>query len=243
MNEHAPFQPEDLDELDQLLDQATAVIPMGTVALGASHPSLIGLRHDVDNEIESSVQMAQWEADRGYRATYYILHTADYWAQKETLRAALEVIHECGHEIGFHLNALTVAIETGRDPIEIATEAVTELRDYGYPVRGVVAHGDAACYQHNYVNDEIWTEAARPEYGPPDRVVGGVKLKPVSRRSLRFTYDPNWLPRGEYLSDSGGRWSRSFEDVAEGFPFAGQLHVLCHPCWWKTCFSRGEVAA
>lgn len=242
MNREAPFQPADLDELGQLLDRATAVVPMEEIADRRTGASVIGLRHDVDNEISSSVLMAQWEAERGYRSTYFILHTAPYWDDKETLPAALEVIAECGHEIGFHLNALTVAIETGADPLDIVQEAVDELRSYGYPVRGVVAHGDPACYEHHFINDEIFVESRREGYGPADRVVADIKLQPVSRAEFGFDYDPNWLPRGDYLSDSGGRWSQQFEKVAARFPLRGQLHLLTHCCWWRESF-RVEVAA
>jgi hypothetical protein len=77
----------------------------------------------------------------------------------------------------------------------------------------------------------IFTES-RVRLREPDRTVGGVKLNPVSRTTFGFDYDPNWLPRAEYLSDSGGRWSRPFEQVAAGFPYDGQLHLLVHPCWW-----------
>jgi hypothetical protein len=249
VNPHAPFQPSDLEELDELLDQADLVVAMEDVHDGTTNSRVVGMRHDVDNEIESSVLMAQWEAERGYRSSYYVLHTAPYWQQKDTLRAALEIIHECGHEIGFHLNAITEAIETGRDPLDIAQEAVDELRGYGYPVRGVTAHGDRACHEHHFINDELFTESRRPGYGAADRVVGGVKLAPVSRSELGFDYDPAWLTRGVYLSDSGGRWnnrytSESFESVASRFPLAeGQLHILQHPCWWANSFAPNRIAA
>jgi hypothetical protein len=203
-------------------------------------PEVIGMRHDVDNAITPAVDMAQWEAERGYRSTYFILHTAPYWEDKETLKAALEVIADCGHEIGFHINAITAAIETQRDPIAIAAEAVGELRSYGYNVHGVVAHGDAACYQFNFINDELFTESARPAYGAPDRALGyggEIKLNPISRKGLGFDYDPNWLPRGDYLSDSGGEWSKPWEEVTAGWPDeTGQLHMLVHPDWWSAAF-------
>lgn len=243
MRPQAPFQVDDLQELEELLEQATAVVPMCQVADGVTDHRMIGMRHDVDNDIAPAVQMAEWEAERGYHSTYFILHTAPYWQQKETLKAALEAISDCGHEIGFHLNAITAAIETGGDPILIAQDAVNELRSYGYAVRGVVAHGDRACYEHHFVNDELFTESARPEYGPPQRIIGGVKLWPVSRRRLHFDYDPNWLPRRQYLSDSGGHWSQPFAYVEHEFPFDGQLHMLVHPDWWGEAFTGWMVAA
>ena len=64
---------------------------MVEIAHGKTHPDVIGLRHDVDNEIDSSVAFAQWEADRGYRSTYYILHSAPYWQDKTLLRKSVDV--------------------------------------------------------------------------------------------------------------------------------------------------------
>lgn len=250
MNEREPFQPSDLDELDELLDRANAVVAMEDLLRPdiARLPDVIGLRHDVDNAISPAVEMAQWEAERGYRSTYFILHTAPYWQEKETLCAALEVISECGHEIGFHLNAITAAIETGRDPAAITAEALGELRAYGYEVRGVVAHGDQACYQYDFVNDELFLESRRRKDDSWTRMIGGrsgrVHLQPVSRLAFGFTYDPNWMPRGEYLSDSGGEWSQPFEQVAARFPDeTGQLHVLQHPDWWSAAFAPVRKAA
>jgi hypothetical protein len=240
----SPFLCDDLSDLDdRLLSRASAVVPMREIAAGNTDPTVLGLRHDVDNFIAPAVAMAEWEAERGYRSTYFILPTAGYWQEKETLQAALEVISECGHEIGYHLNAITTAIETGRDPVEIVEETVAELRGYGHTVTGVVAHGDNACYKHNFINDEIFIESPRPKYGAPDRLVGGVRLAPVSRAYFGFAYDPNWLKRAEYLSDSSGVWSRPFDEVAAGFPYQGQLHMLVHPDWWTEAFVPEQVAA
>ena len=240
MNVREPFQQRDLEELGSFLDRGR-VIPMCEVADGDRSPDAIGVRHDVDNVIERAVEMAEWEQERGYRSTYFILHTAPYWGDKDLLRRSLDSIASAGHEIGFHINAITAAITTGRDPIAITEEAVAELRGYGHRIRGVVAHGDPACYEHRFVNDEIFTESPRPDWGEPERVVGGVKINPVSRTAFGFDYDPNWLSRGDYLSDSGGVWSQSFDKVTERWP-SGQLHMLIHPDWWGSAFVMAGAA-
>lgn len=245
MRAQSPFRASDLAELDaRLYSRAQAVVAMEDVLdTGRAVDRTIGLRHDVDNVIGVAACMAEWEAERGYRSTYFILHTAPYWQNKPLLERSLERIAGAGHEIGFHVNALAEACRTGRDPLELLEEGLDELRSYGHRVRGVVAHGDGACYALGgglrFVNDELFTESPRPEVGAPDRVIAGttIRLAPVSRARYGLEYDPNWLPRADYLSDSGGRWSQPFDVVAERFAHAGgRLHMLVHADWWTQAF-------
>ncbi len=241
MRTHAPFQPDDLEALDDLLGLATAVVPMADIYDGADDRRIIGLRHDVDNVIEPAVEFALWEADRGYRSTYYILHTAPYWDDKRLLTDSLETIAGLGHEIGIHNNAIAEATRTGRDPRLILVEAIVELTGYGYKPRGTVAHGDPACYGADgnvrFVNDQLFTECPRPRYLLP--------TEPVSLARFDLEYDANWLGRSAYLSDSGGLWSTpGFDQTRNRFPPAdGQLHVLIHPDWWAEAFEILEVPA
>lgn len=246
MRDHAPFRAADLDDLDgRLLGEALAVVPMAAVAAGQQWQHVIGLRHDVDNAIEPAVAFAQWEEERGYRSTYYVLHTAPYWRDKRLLRDALDLIAAAGHEIGIHNNALAEAWSTGGDPIRILVDAIEELEGYGHEISGTVAHGDARCYadagQIRFVNDELFEDCARPALGAPDRSIGRLSIDPVPLAGLGLEYDANWLPRGRYASDSGGRWQPSFDQVAAGYPYPQQLHLLVHPDWWADAFS--EVTA
>jgi hypothetical protein len=91
------------------------------------------------------------------------------------------------------------------------------------------------------VNDEMFLESQRPSMGDPCRIVThgnvAVPIAPVSRVDLGLGYDATWLSRGNYLSESGGRWSQPLADVAAVFG-TGQLHVLTHPDWWAAAFER-----
>lgn len=244
MRDREPFLADDLADLDErLLSRAAAVVPMREIVADAA-PDTIGLRHDVDNTFEPCVDLADWEAARGYRSTYYILHDAPYWDNEDVLRPGLERIAEHGHEIGIHANALTVALVTGGDPAEILDEAIGKLRGWGHDIRGVVGHGDPMCYTAGFVNDEIFSECARPEMGAPDRRLRHgnttVDLAPRSLASFGLDYEAYRAGRrAVYLSDSGGRWNEPFDSVCDLFPPAdGQLHVLIHPCWWVDAFAK-----
>ena len=239
MRAHSPFLTDDLEALGGFLSSAMCVVSMEEVFDGWRHEAQVAMRHDCDNVIHPAVEMARWEYDRGFRSTYYILHTSPYWKDKPLLQRSLEVIAECGHEIGIHNDAITVALQTGRRPSDVLAEAVGELRSYGHTIRSTVAHGNARCHVDHYVNDEMFTECRRDAYGDIGRL--GFQAYPLSAFGLDF--DANWLPRGDYLSDSGGQWSQPFDEVAAAFPTRGQLHCLVHPDWWAQAFVPVKAAA
>jgi hypothetical protein len=209
---------------------------MRDVYKGDTSANVIGLRHDVDDNrgsFDTALRMAEWEMEHGYSSTYFLLHGSHYW--NDEWLPAVPQFEEMGHEVGIHVNAIAEALRTRNNPHAILGEAISELRQTGVRVVGCVAHGDALCARANFVNDEMFTESPRGDYGAPDRLIehGGVivPLQPITRNKYGLEYDANWLPRGDYLSDSGGKWSQSFDHVCATFGL-GQLHVLQHPDWW-----------
>lgn len=237
----APFTPADLEALDELLARADRVVPLYDVHKGDRADGVIGLRHDVDDNrpsFETALAFAEWEFERGYSSTYFLLHGAHYWTPENLDRVPRFV--ELGHEVGIHVNALAVALQENDDPHRVLFAALEELRATGVDVRGAVAHGDRLCHSHRFVNDEIFVESRRPSYGRADRVLAlgeaVVRIEPVSRSIYGLDYDANWLPRAAYLSDSGGEWSRPFNEIRE---LAGRvhLHMLVHPDWWSAAFT------
>lgn len=235
----------DLLAVEELLDSASAVVAMREIHdEGASEATVIGLRHDIDDNGDSlatAVRIARWEQERGYRSTFFILHTARYW-QSPWLSLALAEIAECGHEIGIHANAVAESLRGDGEPAAILHAALRRLRGLGHDLTGVAAHGDELCRAAGFVNDEMFVECARPEMGDPDREIvykaERVKLDPRPLADFGLDYDTHRLPHGRYLSDSGGEWNEPFPGVG-----VGQLHVLWHPDWWSEAFSEVRLAA
>lgn len=249
MNQLHPFYPEDLADLDKLFSGVRAVVPMREIAAGNRDFDVIGVRHDVDdnnNALDTALKMAQWESERGYRSTYFLLHSASYW-ELDTIRKAAWTIETLGHEVGIHVNALAEAIRGKGDPSTILADALVQLRSSGVEVIGSAGHGDEMCARFTFVNDELFTECARPGYGEPDRWIGPtrehplytpVKIERRSRYDFGLEYDSAWLPRRFYASDSGGRWNKMWDEIErEGLGDEGQLHMLIHPDWWGHAFA------
>lgn len=237
MNRH------DLAELDRLLSGFRAVVSMRQVFEGARSPDVVGLRHDVDDNhgsLNTALRIAAWEHSRGYRSTFLLLHTASYWRRPDFFQV-VDMIAGFGHEIGIHADAIGWALAHGGNPASILRAAVERLRQHGHDVVGVAPHGNRNCYRPDgsllYVNDEMFTECARPELGAPDRLLSlngrKVKLEPMPLAAFGLDYECYRLPHGRYLSDSGGRWNVPPGSVID---CDGQLHVLMHPDWWREAF-------
>lgn len=249
MREEAPFTRVDLEELHTgLFSRADRVVPMRDVAKGDTSPRVIGLRHDVDDNagsLDTAFRLAEWENEHGYSSTYYLLHGSHYWDDEMLVLAA--AIEDLGHEIGLHVNAIAEALRLKRDPLMVLDEALEFLRS-AVRVRGCVAHGDPLCYAGGnvrFVNDEIFSECARPAIGPATRTLRhsgfDLRIAPIPLRAFELEYDANWISRGDYLSDSGGRWSQPYDEIVSRWPEDGQLHMLIHPDWWAEAFVEVTV--
>ena len=231
----------DLAELEQLLLRADSVVAMEDVFDGRNDEGVIGLRHDIDDNAGSfttAIKMAHWEAARGFRSTYFVLHGSHYWRNESALQAGLFSIASCGHEIALHCNAIADSLRHGSDPHALVEASLDLLRGFGHRIRGVVAHGDPLCRNDDrsirFVNDEIFTECARPEVGPPRRTLTldgvRIKLKPRPLADFGLEYDSNRLSRRTYISDSGDRWN--IQPRTLRLPEHGPIHVLQHPDWY-----------
>lgn len=267
----APFQPGDLEELDErFLARAAKVVAMEDVVAGERAPNVIGLRHDCDagHSLATAVRIARWEAERGYRSTFYILHTSPYW-RFPGFRRMLDDIAGYGHEIGIHTDALAEALKTGREPGEILDEALATLRGFGFTVRGVAGHGNPMCNRDRapgeitFANDEQFLECRRVKEGPADRMIarGQIRMQLAPRPLADFglEYEALWsaYPFPWRISDSGGKWlNPGFDETADQFARQldvtalptrtedpRQLHFLWHPDWWMHALPNAEAIA
>lgn len=201
----------DLSILDQFLIHKR-VKSLIDVVHNLGGPGTVAMRHDVDHSIEHAIKFAQWEHKRGYRSTYFILHTAWYYKDwQKTVRLAKE-IEALGHEIGFHNDSIGVAVRTGAEGAGTITEVAKtvifhELErwvDVGFEIRGCADHGGG----YPDLQTTFWTYHIPQDFG--------------------FEYEAYRLMAGQnYISDNRGKWNAPLQ-VVEG----KQTHMLVHPCHW-----------
>jgi hypothetical protein len=244
-----------VDEYASIVLPAIEAMPHRTWLEATSAPEpleeLLVIRHDIDNDIETAVKLARWEAEHGIRATYCVLHTAWYYGRFEAGRlryrsedmveACLE-IQALGHEINLHNNAVTVGLRTGVDPYDVVAEELDYLRGRGLDIKGTSTHGDNLCHKVGYRNLELFSETAPDGARTLEHEGTTVTIGTRSMAELGLTYEGYDLPRDVYISDSGGklkvvadtpgRAGRSRAELGESVPYRHVVGILTHPCWW-----------
>lgn len=212
------------------------------------------IRHDVDHDNRTAIKLAEWEAERGIRATYCLLHTAWYYGtlvkggyrhSKELIECATR-LHELGHEINFHNNLIVTALNENLDPVELLKSELAFFREkLGIPITGTSTHGDGLCREYNFRNWELFKECCDDRFGGPREIKHRnkygetvVKLGKYSMFDFGLEYEGYDVMRDIYHTDSGGN-QRTIEKARGRRLFGrkdyskGQIvGVLTHPIWW-----------
>lgn len=76
------------------------------------------LRHDVDMSLDAAVAMAELEAERGVRATYFLMTRSDFYnLDSRSGVAALARLRELGHRVGLHAVHPDATLDERFDPV------------------------------------------------------------------------------------------------------------------------------
>lgn len=184
------------------------------------------LRHDVDEQPQNALRMAEAEKELGVRATYYFRRVP-----KSDHPDVIRRIAAMGHEIGYHYEDLTLSEGDLSAAITSFSRNLEYFRKY-YPIKTVCMHGSSSS---RYDNREIWNQVRLEDFGL------------IGEPYLSFDFN-----RVYYLTDTGYAWdggkyavrdkvdsafSLSFhrtdeviEAVRSGM-FPEQTLVLAHTLW------------
>ena len=172
-----------------------------------NYPRCVILRHDIDNDIEKALALAELEIDKGVKSTYFVLVTSDFYnvysAESERL---LRRIMECGHEIGLHFDEKRYPEFSGaEDAVEkIVEEAALLGKIIGGPVTTVSMHR-------------------------PSRMMLGADLQIPG---MINSYGQVFFKEFKYVSDSRKRWREPVCEIVLGEQYE-RLHILTHAFWYN----------
>lgn len=138
------------------------------------------LRHDVDEQPQNALKMAEAEKELGVHATYYFRRVP-----KSDHPDVIRRIAAMGHEIGYHYEDLTLSEGDMPKAIESFSRNLEYFRQYS-PVKTVCMHGSSSS---RFDNREIWKQARLEDYGL------------IGEPYLSFDFNQVY-----YLTDTGYAW-------------------------------------
>ena len=136
-----------------------------------SRKIIIGLRHDIDNDLNVAYQFSEVEYKLGFRSTYFILHTAPYYlansnnmdVHSEKIIPFLKTMQDKRHfEIGWHNDLVTLQIMYNINPVTFLHNELNWLRSNGINIVGTASHGSNYCKIYHYINYYFFEECTSP---------------------------------------------------------------------------------
>jgi hypothetical protein len=206
--------------------------------------AVVALRHDVDYRLDSALAMARLEHERGLSATYFVLHTAQYWARQDLVSSLLRLQDGHGHEVGWHNDLVTLECVYGGDARGFLAEQLERFRAAGIRIEGSASHGSPYCYRFGYHNNYFFADFDNEEQPglPNSRVVetqrGLCRIPKGRLADFGFLYEAYHLDHDLYFSDAsfderGLRWHTDrldFDTLVSG----KRAIILVHPCHWDS---------
>ncbi len=164
------------------------------------------LRHDVDYSPAAALRLAEQEAERGVRATYFLLTGSAYYNLLAPEHAGFaRRLVALGHEVGLHYDVrsfLPFAREEWTRLLRAQAAFLSELA--GQPVTSMAMHQPAL-------------HGDDPFRGSSD---------------FLNAYDERFTRDAAYVSDSCRAWRNSGWSMFERGEFPPRLQLLLHPINW-----------
>jgi hypothetical protein len=220
---------------------------------------VIGLRHDVDLDLNLAYKFSETESSLGVRSTYFILHTAPYYlAEKNNMRVhssaiipILKDMQDNRHfEIGWHNDLVTLQAVYNIDPVSFLHNELAWLRSNGLIIKGTASHGSPYCYTYKYLNYYFFDECDSPAVGQfintysLPLTTGIVPMKKGKLSDFNLNYEAYFLNFNKAFSDAtvtnNIRWNIGMLDLNQLHP-GDRVSILIHPIHWHKASVNNDI--
>jgi hypothetical protein len=211
---------------------------------------IIGLRHDVDVDLNVAYQFSQVETNLGFRSTYFILHSAPYYLENPNnmevhtnkIIPILKSMQNDKHfEIGWHNDLVTLQVVYNINSVTFLHNELNWLRSNGIKIYGTASHGSTYCKTYHYLNYYFFEECTFPIV---TTYVNNVTI-PKDGKSItmlkgkladfNLQYEAYFLNNNKAFSDAtitnGIRWNIGMLDLSLLQP-GDRAVILLHPTHW-----------
>ncbi|HLN55102.1 MAG TPA: T9SS type A sorting domain-containing protein [Bacteroidales bacterium] len=225
----------------------------------SSSKVVIGLRHDLDNNLDHAFDFSDTEWNLGFRSTYYILHTAPYYLKNESDKAIhneniipilQRMQNERHFEIGWHNDLVTLQLFYNIEPVEFFRNELKWLRSFGLNITGTASHGSPYCHSYHYLNFYFFEECTFPPVAGYENNVTILKdgkfinLNKGKLKDFGLKYEAYFLNNNKYYSDAsftnGVRWNIGMLDPGQ-LNAGDRVIILLHPIHWHKASVLAEI--
>jgi hypothetical protein len=220
---------------------------------------IIGLRHDIDVDLNTAYQFSEIESKLGIRSTYFVLHTAPYYlanannmaVHTEKILPVLKTMQNLRHfEIGWHNDLVTLQVVYNLNPVKFLSGELNWLRSNGINIVGTASHGSNYCKVYHYLNYYFFEECTLPvvaNFANNISVpVGGKNITMIKGKLSDFglQYEAYFLNNNKYFSDAmitnGIRWNIGMLDLNQ-LQAGDRVIILLHPIHWHKASQYAEI--
>ena len=174
---------------------------------------ILYLRHDVDVDFLTVMDLAQIESDLGMQSTWYFLPNCPiYNLLSDTLLDIAQELNVLGHQIGLHIDA---SLYENVQAVENDLNRLFDFYSSYIPINKTFSFHRPASWALNDISIEGWVNAYQREY----------------YSDVMYVSDSN---RREFWKED--RISRAISDEMS-------LTLLTHPLWWKeNSYSKDKIS-
>jgi hypothetical protein len=220
---------------------------------------VIGLRHDIDNDLNIAYQFSEIESKLGFRSTYFILHTASYYLSnsnnmsihaKSIIPILKKMQDEKHFEIGWHNDLVTLQVIYNINPVTFLHNELKWLRSNGINIVGTASHGSNYCKVYHYLNYYFFEECTFPLVPNFDNnitvPIGGKHIAIIKGKLNDFglQYEAYFLNNNKAFSDAtkinGVRWDIGMLDLNQ-LQAGDRVIILLHPIHWHKASEYANI--
>src|ERR1035437_4665255 len=220
---------------------------------------IIGLRHDIDVDLNVAYEFSEIESKLGFRSTYFVLHSASYYLSNPNNMAVhndkiipiLKTMQNVRHfEIGWHNDLVTLQVVYNINPVTFLHNELNWLRSNGINIVGTASHGSNYCKVYHYLNYYFFDECTFPivpNYNNNINVTVGVKNIALIKGKLSdfgLQYEAYFMNNNKAFSDatmtSGTRWNIGMLDLDQ-LQAGDRVIILLHPIHWHKGLQEASI--
>lgn len=166
------------------------------------------LRHDIDYDVDSALNLAQIEAEKGAISTYFILLSSDFYnPHSTTIKEKIHKISQLGHEVGLHYDEKAYPDDIGN---------IDKTR------HNIIQEG-------NILSDILGERITTVSMHRPSKSILDADIEIPGYVN---SYGKTFFRDFKYVSDSRRRWREPVEEYIENETY-DRLHILTHAFWYN----------